>query len=310
METVRSWLNTAVAVFLFTWIVIFCGYANARMFPKGHEPKIHIHSASGTGLTQAQFDEILTRFEASMKPLYTAKGQQLQINRLWSDSTINSDAHWEGSICVINAYGGLARAMYMSPKIQAMLQARHITEAELLMQLAYGLVNGHENGHCLGGAPFYPGENMSDEGQADTFAVDAGRKAGYTDYQIVAGSEILTDVLASLNQEAAVLWIGPALPVVVQTNHEHPSAQCRYITMLYRFFGAERPNCWYRGGTVTGPSSPLATKKLPTKTPVPTPTPIPQPTPIPAPFPKPCDCCAVMKELVKELKASNDRSRN
>jgi hypothetical protein len=282
--------------FVLVALALFTITANARMFPKGKEPTLKLHALSGTGLTEAQFNQVLDLFEKAMAPLYAAQGKSLHIERLWSNETINSDAQWKGNVCWINAYGGLARAMSMSPTYQALAKAKPV-EAARIMMLAYGLVNGHENGHCLGGPPLYPGDTMSDEGQADTYAIDAGRRAGYTDFELTDGGRVLTDVLAVLNGEMKVSWPGPLLPVVTRTNHDHPAAECRYVTMLFRFFQLPRPNCWYAGGAPTGPNGAGAGKKLPTDAPVPTPTPTPVPTPTPTPTPKPvpepcgCNCC-------------------
>jgi hypothetical protein len=255
------------AVLVFT--LLFGISANARMFPKGKEPKLLIHPLSATGLSELQFNQILDRMEKALAPLYTAKGKSLHIARLWSNQTINSDAQWQGNVCWINAYGGLARAMMMG--------GATIDDAIL----GYGSVNSHENGHCLGGPPNYPGDVMSDEGQADTYSVDGLRKAGFTDAEIERGSHAVTGVLAALNGEPKPLWPGPVLPAVSVTFHDHSDAQCRLDSMLFRMLGAPRPNCWYAGGAPTG--------VIPKGTPVPTPTPVPVPTPTPEPCG--CNCC-------------------
>lgn len=225
--------------------------ANARMFPKGKEPKLLIHPLAGTGVTEADFNAVIDLMMAKFQPIYAAKRQSLKINRLWTNPTINSDAQWQGNVCVINAYGGLARAPGMTKN-------------------AYLAVNGHENGHCSGQPPLYPGSNMSDEGQADTFAVDAAKIAGLTDAEIQQASKELNGVLAMLNGEPAIAWPGPVLPIVKATYHEHSAAQCRHDSMMFRDLKVERPNCWYAGGLPTG--------VIPKGTPIPTPT-------------DPCHCC-------------------
>jgi hypothetical protein len=251
--------------------------ANARMFPRGKEPKLRIHPLSATGLSETQFNQILDRFEKAMAPVYAAQGKSLHIERLWKDETINSDAHWEGNVCWINAYGGLARAMTMA--------GANIDDAIL----GYGGVNAHENGHCEGGPPTFPGDVMSDEGQADTYATDGMRKAGYTDAEITRASRTVTNVLAALSGEQPTSWPGPVLPVVKTTFHDHSPAQCRLDSMMFRLLGVQRPNCWYAGGLSTG-VIPGGTKPVPqpVPTPVPQPVPAPVPQPTPAPQPKPC----------------------
>jgi hypothetical protein len=259
--------------------------ANARMFPKGKEPKWRIHPAMATGITQADFNALLDKMQATFEPIYAAKGEHLQINRLWSDSTINSDAHWQGNVCIINAYGGLARVPGMTPD-------------------GYLMVNGHENGHCIGQPPLYPGDNMSDEGQADTYAVDAAHLAGLSDARIEAAAQVLADVLAMLGGERQTGWPGPVLPAVRVTFHDHSDGQCRRDSMMFRLLAAPRPNCWYANGAPTGvipggkPPAPQ-----PGPAPMPAPGPRPPPVPKPPPAPAPCNCCAVIQQLVHELKA-------
>jgi hypothetical protein len=256
-------------------LLFLCTFAaHARMFPKGHEPKLDIYhrflNAIGvnSGITQADFNMILAKMKAKFDPIYAGRGQRLVINNLWNDQTINSDAHWEGNVCIINAYGGLARAPGMTAD-------------------AYLMVNGHENGHCIGQPPLYPGDNMSDEGQADTYSVDAARIAGLTDAQIDAGAQALSDILNQLGGMGRTSWPGPVLPAVKVTFHDHSDGQCRRDSMMFRRIGVQRPNCWYAGGTPTG--------TIPGGGPV--------PIPVPKPNPGPCNCCAVIQQLVHELKS-------
>lgn len=249
--------------------------AQARFWPKGHEPKIKIHPESATGLSQQQFDDLLNRIAKTFQPIYAAKGKSLQINHLWNDETINSDARWEGNTCVINAYGGLARTPWMTYN-------------------AYLMVDTHENGHCLGGAPYFSNDpTMSVEGQADTYSVDGARIMGLNDIDIQAAAKVLSDGLAQLGGESLTSWPGPMLPAVSTLYEDHPAAQCRRDTYMFRDLKVQRPDCWYpdrMGGISTGVIPGGQPQPAPAPTPMPQPEPQPVPMPQPGPVPRPCGC--------------------
>ena len=87
-----------------------------------------------SGLTQAEFDDILDLLEQVYEPEITAAGDTLVVNRLWSDGRVNASAIRQGTDVVINMFGGLAR----HPAVTAD---------------GFTLVACHELGHHLAGAP-------------------------------------------------------------------------------------------------------------------------------------------------------------
>jgi hypothetical protein len=93
--------------------------------------------------------------EKIYRPEIEAAGDHLQINRLWSDGTVNASAQRNGNTRVLNMYGGLAR--HPAITIEGM-----------------ALVVCHEMGHHAGGAPkidsWYGGAWATNEGGADYYA--------------------------------------------------------------------------------------------------------------------------------------------
>lgn len=225
--------------------------ANARCIP---ENNIVIPELAPTGISHKLFDSVVSAFEAHYGPVVASKGYKLVINRLWSDSTVNSDTTVEGRNWVINAYGGLARYPGMSV-------------------LGYITVLCHELGHHLGGAPKYSGWGdgwASVEGEADYWAtLRCMKNLGYSSGYIVNGSVRLARVLADLGGEPMPSPNTPDPSVVSRTYEDHPASQCRLDTMLnglhctargalsdidprvntcydYSSRIGVRPRCWFR----------------------------------------------------------------
>ncbi|NJL24618.1 MAG: hypothetical protein HC902_05235 [Calothrix sp. SM1_5_4] len=108
------------------------------------------------GVTKAEFDAVLDTIEKHYAPIFQSKGAQLQVNRLWSDASVNASAEQRGRTWILNMYGGLARHPIM-------------TKDGFLM------VACHEIGHHVGGAPKIAGwfgtpDWASNEGASDYFA--------------------------------------------------------------------------------------------------------------------------------------------
>ncbi len=206
-------------------------------------------SADGLGgLTQDQYNQVIDRMEAIYGPIVAALGDQLVINRMWSDDTVNSSAERDGNQYIINAYGGLARDKAITMDGEA-------------------LVLCHEMGHNLGGAPKYPGDWASDEGEADYYATtkclhrifgdastaqftrpqSAGdgnmafaRAACAKSYSSEADRAVcartaqaalsVTALFQELSGDPAPRFDTPDPSVVAQTNDDHPATQCRLDT--------------------------------------------------------------------------------
>ncbi|MBA2404197.1 MAG: M48 family metalloprotease [Bdellovibrionales bacterium] len=206
-----------------------------------------------TGITEAQFNSAIDKVETLYAPIVASLGGKLEIERKWSDGTVNAYAQQSGKTWKVAMFGGLARH-------------KTITEDGM------ALVVCHELGHHIGGAPkkvggiFGGGANTwaSNEGQADYFAtLKCLRKSFLNDdnIAIVAGMTIpktLSDAckkstkndkedsalcirtsmagksVANLFSELSKLpdtkFETPDAKVVSKTDDAHPKAQCRLDT--------------------------------------------------------------------------------
>lgn len=182
------------------------------------------------GITKATFMKVVARAEAAFAPLMESKlGCKLVVHPSWEDETINAQAWQEdngqGPECHVEMFGGLARYPGMTPN-------------------AFAQVFAHEAGHHLGGVPYYRGETLSVEGQADYFSTDTGMPA--MRLASLASSRVLADTLGELSGEPKTSLPGPALPEVKKTYEDHPAAQCRRVTFAAGRVHADRPRCWYK----------------------------------------------------------------
>lgn len=175
-------------------------------------------------IVKTQYDAALDQIQKKYDPIFQKAGYRLRIIRSWNDSTVNAQAWWTGSTCNVEMFGGLAR--YPGITTAAVRQ-----------------VALHEIGHCLGGAPFYPGEDMSAEGQADYYSTSVGCPA--LGVACKASSLNLARSLASMSSEPKPWRPGPSLPAVSTTYFEHPEAQCRLQTYDAGIVKGARPRCWF-----------------------------------------------------------------
>ena len=114
--------------------------------------------ADAGGIDEVTFNKVIDNVSSFYAPIMKAKGGTLQVNRLWTDGTVNASAQRTGNTWILNMYGGLAR--------------HPITTED-----GFTLVMCHETGHQLGGFPKFGklvgGSRSSwaaNEGQADYFA--------------------------------------------------------------------------------------------------------------------------------------------
>jgi hypothetical protein len=126
---------------------------NNLKIPVGTRYQTSFRSLGG-GLTEAQFNAVIDRFERIYASDFSKAGGTLRLIRKWSDGTVNAYANRSGSTWMVNMFGGLAR----HPAI---------TEE------GFALVVCHEGGHHIGGAPklsSYFSNWGTNEGGADYFA--------------------------------------------------------------------------------------------------------------------------------------------
>lgn len=202
-------------------------------------------SPVASGLSEAEYNEVLDRVQAVYGPIFQQKGGTLKIERKWSNPKVNAYADRSGNYWLLGMYGGMARHPKMNKD-------------------AFLTVACHEIGHQIGGAPIYRGDWASLEGQSDYHAMlkclrimfekDDNKKIleGMTlDPIAVASCEAQhssqQDQLICIRSVQAALPLGallgeddnivPALDTpdkteVTKTLGDHPAAQCRVDTML------------------------------------------------------------------------------
>jgi hypothetical protein len=209
--------------------------------------KHRIGAKDSGGISEAQFNAVMDRMQALYGPIVASHGGTLQINRLWTDDTVNASAEQQGGTWILNMYGGLARD-------------------KSITQDGMALVACHEMGHHLGGAPKYNGMDWAaNEGEADYYANSKclhrffGDAATSNFTRMKAGDDVklateacakaykgsadqalcvrsaeagmsVTALLGSLGGEPASHFDTPDPGVVAQTNDNHPAAQCRLDT--------------------------------------------------------------------------------
>ena len=200
-----------------------------------------------TGITEAEFNSILSEFIKVNNPLVKEQGFELVIENKWKDSTVNASTYTKGKKWIINAYGGLARYEGMTAD-------------------AYTMVLCHELGHHMGGFPKIGTSWASNEGQSDYYAtakcfprMSYSRKKAFNVPEIVtegcsllhkSQKEIqlcekssligfeLASVLDSLSRrankisrlEGGISFSTPDKTEVEKTYSGHPKAQCRLDT--------------------------------------------------------------------------------
>ena len=70
---------------------------------------IAVGEKNTNGLTEEDFNDIITKIENIYKPIIEAKGKRLQIARNWTDGTVNAYARQSGNTWHVAMFGGLAR---------------------------------------------------------------------------------------------------------------------------------------------------------------------------------------------------------
>jgi hypothetical protein len=209
---------------------------------------------SNSGITEEQFNSVIDQLEVLYGPIIGQMGAKLNVNRRWTDATVNASASRFWDTWTVNMYGGLARR----PEVTAD---------------GFALVMCHELGHHLGGFP-YVSSWAANEGQSDYFAtlacgrmlwkndvegnaatrevIDAYPKAMCDDvwsteadqnlcYRSMLAGYSLGKLLGTLGGTPDVSFETPDTRVVTRTNNAHPRGQCRLDTYAA---GALCVNTW------------------------------------------------------------------
>lgn len=222
---------------------------------------IPANQKSINGITEEEFNKSIDEVEEIYAPIVENFGGKLNIERNWSDGTVNAYASQSGKTWKVAMFGGLAR---------------HAT----ITKDAMALVVCHEIGHHIGGAPKKGGSAgdggwwggngggasswASNEGQSDYFAtLKCLRKSWINDNNeaiiktlnapklvtdmcnktykknkidtalcvrtSMAGKSV-SDLFSALGKLPETKFETPDTKVVAKTDHNHPKSQCRLDT--------------------------------------------------------------------------------
>jgi len=225
-----------------------CSEDGSSGFIEENDMFIPVDAKNLGGITEEQFNDVITKIETIYSPIVSNMGGKLNIARKWTDGTVNANASRKfGGTWHVNMYGGLARH-------------------ETITQDGFALVLCHELGHHLGGAPKVGNFLMkwaSNEGQSDYFAsLKCLRKAFLNDNnsEIVSAMTIpatlkkectttyknkdeqnvcmrigmagmsVANLFASMRNASTPSFDTPDPKVVTTTDHAHPAYQCRLDT--------------------------------------------------------------------------------
>lgn len=238
-------LIAAIALSQPTWS---CTEDGSEGFLPENNLKIEVNAKRLGGISEQQFNDVITKVETIYAPLVEQEGGKLVINRGWNDATVNAYAQRSGSNWNVAMFGGLAR---------------HNT----ITEDGFALVVCHEIGHHIGGAPkkasMWSSTWASNEGQADYFAnLKCLRRTFLNDDNIayianldapaalvnacndawasaedraicirggMAGDSV-AKLFAALRNQAPAKFDTPDSRVVTVTDDNHPAHQCRLDT--------------------------------------------------------------------------------
>jgi hypothetical protein len=141
-----------LASLVITQSVLACVKDGSEGFLPKNNLNIPVDTKNLTGITEEHFNSVIDEVETLYSPIVSEYGGELQIERRWTDGTVNAYAEQVGTVWTVSMFGGLARHKTISPD-------------------GFALVVCHELGHHIGGSPRYSGGDWaSNEGQADYFA--------------------------------------------------------------------------------------------------------------------------------------------
>ncbi len=211
-----------------------------------NDRNIPVGDKAAGGMTEAQFNQVITEVETVLSPIITSKGGRLTIQRKWTDGTVNAYAKRQGRTWIVAMFGGLARHPMMT--IDGM-----------------AAVVCHEIGHHIGGAPIKSGSRWAaNEGQADYFAMlkclrlvygglhsprawvrpatvpatvvakCTGTFRSTSDVELCERSSLagqaLGNIFADLKKGSGPTFDTPDTSVVSSMDDDHPAPQCRLDT--------------------------------------------------------------------------------
>jgi len=248
-------------VLLTLWVAVFAfacgGEANAQQkqqfMPDNDLYKEDTQFYALNGMTEQLFTHIIQLGGDLYAPIAQQWGENLYINEMYNDSTVNASAWRDGrGNTEIRMYGGMARRQEVLP-------------------LSFALVLCHELSHLYGGSPYIePRLYVSAEGQSDymgagwclrniaeklmdstAFPVTAYMKqlcgSDRICLQRLGAANGLGTLLARLSNSPVPRYETPDQTVVSRTEVSYPkTTQCRLDTYRAGTLNQARPRCWFK----------------------------------------------------------------
>lgn len=137
------------ALFAISTPAFTCSKQEGGILPK-NRLRIPVDAKRFGGISEAQFNAVITKVENIYKPIVKTYGGNLVVVRNWQDPEVNAYAERIGTNWKVEMFGGLARH-------------------ETVTVDGMALVVCHEIGHHIAGAPLKTGRWASTEGQSDYF---------------------------------------------------------------------------------------------------------------------------------------------
>jgi len=247
-----------VSLILLAWITfIGCGNEQAAKVSDKFMPDNNLWMEDSldfaSNISEELFGTIIDTAYALYAPIAEEWDEELDIQKLWSNGTVNADAWRNGyGSARIRMYGGMARRSEVIP-------------------IGFALVLCHELGHLYGGTPYVQASvKMAAEGQSDYYGAGWCLKniaeklydpseititpymkkvcgGDETCLRQLAGGQSLGILLSKLNGEAAPDFETPDPAIVKRTNVSYPkTTQCRLDSYHNGTLGKPRPLCWYK----------------------------------------------------------------
>lgn len=234
-------------IFLTIGLFVISLTTNASFLPP-NDLYLQDNINKAANMTKAEFNAVLDGIEEYFKPYVATHGATLEVENLWTDSTVNAetDRSTDDKTWWVKIYGGIARR-------------KEVTKDGLALILC------HEIGHQISGYPLKYSEWSATEGQSDYWATqgcaqamwrnDSDINAGYRAvvptyvkercdkvwaseaeqnlcYRVAIAGQSLGNLMAALRDkpEPFPLFETPDPKEVPITRTYHSRAQCRLDT--------------------------------------------------------------------------------
>ncbi len=235
--------------------------SEVRSFAPDNDLWMEDNFFAAPNVSEELFNKIIDAGLKAYEPVAKQNREKINVNRRWSDATVNANVRRSAGVVEINMYGGLARRQEITPE-------------------GFALVLCHELGHAYGDKPYIQvASRLSAEGQADYYGAGTcldqvlrivpadetkitttdytiqkcGEKAAVNseDYSVcirqLSGGQSTANLLAVLMKQAEPNYEKPDPLVVKKTELSYPkTVQCRLDSYLNGTLKLPRPTCWFK----------------------------------------------------------------